>query len=63
MITRSLDPRTPSSLVTGDEVYGADPGLRAGLEDRQIRYVLAVAKSSPVTTAAGAPVSCHKSGG
>jgi SRSO17 transposase len=29
--------------VTGDEVYGANPGLRAELEARQIGYVLAVA--------------------
>ena len=54
MITRALDARTPASWVTGGEVYGADPGLRAGLEDRQIRYVLAVANSNPVTTAVGA---------
>jgi SRSO17 transposase len=54
MITRALDARTPASWATGDGVYGADPGLRAGLEDRQIRYVLAVANSNPVTTAVGA---------
>jgi SRSO17 transposase len=54
MITRALDAGTPAGWVTGDEVYGADPGLRAGLEDRQVRYVLAVAKSHPVTTAGGA---------
>jgi hypothetical protein len=29
--------------VAGDEVYGADPGLRAWLEARQVGYVLAVA--------------------
>jgi SRSO17 transposase len=29
--------------VTGDEVYGADPELRAWLEARQVGYVLAVA--------------------
>ena len=39
--------------VTGDEVYGADPGLRADLERRQTGYVLAVAASHQVTTAAG----------
>jgi SRSO17 transposase len=54
MIIRALDAGTPAGWVTGDEVYGADPGLRAGLEDRQMSYVLAVAKSHPVTTAAGA---------
>jgi SRSO17 transposase len=54
MITRALDARVPAGWVTGDEVYGADPGLRAGLEDRQVCYVLAVAKSHPAATAAGA---------
>jgi hypothetical protein len=29
--------------VTGDEVYGANPGLRAELEARGVGYVLAVA--------------------
>jgi SRSO17 transposase len=53
MIGRALDAGTPAGWVTGDEVYGADPGLRAGLQDRQVSYVLAVAKSHPVTTAAG----------
>ena len=54
MISRALDAGIPARWVTGDEVYGADPGLRAGLEDRRVSYVLAVAKSHPVTTAAGA---------
>ncbi|MGH8965192.1 MAG: IS701 family transposase, partial [Actinomycetes bacterium] len=43
--------------VTGDEVYGRDPGLRAWLESDQVNtgYVLGIAKStrialSPVTT-------------
>jgi SRSO17 transposase len=35
--------RVPAAWVTGDEVYGADPGLRAELETRGIGYVLAVA--------------------
>jgi SRSO17 transposase len=34
-------------------VYGADPGLRADLERRQAGYVLAVAASHQVVTAAG----------
>ena len=53
MITRALDAGTPAAWVTGDEVYGADPGLRADLERRQIGYVLAVAASHRVATAAG----------
>jgi len=54
MISRALDAGTPAGWVAGDEVYGADPGLRAGLEERQAGYVLAVAKNHPVATAAGA---------
>jgi len=54
MISRALDAGTPARWVTGDEVYGADPGLRAGLEERDVCYVLAVAKSHPVATPAGA---------
>jgi hypothetical protein len=34
--------------VAGDEVYGANPGLRAALEARQIGYVLAFACDHPV---------------
>jgi SRSO17 transposase len=54
MIARALDAGTPASWVTGDEVYGADPSLRADLERRQIGYVLAVATSHRVITGAGA---------
>jgi len=43
MITRALDAGVPAGWVAGDEVYGANPGLRAELEARQIGYVLAVA--------------------
>lgn len=53
MITRALDAGTLAGWVTGDEVYGADPHLRAGIEERQVSYVLAVAKSHRVATAAG----------
>jgi SRSO17 transposase len=53
MIARALDAGIPAAWVTGDEVYGADPGLRADLEGRQAGYVLAVAASQQVTTAAG----------
>jgi SRSO17 transposase len=53
MIARVLDAGAPAGWVAGDEVYGADPGLRADLERRQLGYVLAVATTHPVTTAAG----------
>lgn len=53
MITRALDAGVPAGWVTGDEVYGADPGLRADLERRRLGYVLAVAVTHRVVTAAG----------
>jgi len=53
MIARALDAGTPARWATGDEVYGADPGLRAELEKRQLGYVLAVARSHRFLTAAG----------
>ncbi len=43
MICRALDAGVPASWVTGDEVDGANPGLRAELEARGVGYVLAVA--------------------
>jgi SRSO17 transposase len=43
MLARALDAGVPAAWVTGDEVYGADSGLRAELEARGIGYVLAVA--------------------
>ncbi len=48
MLTRALDAGVPASWVAGDEVYGADPTLRAELEARGIGYVLAVACHHPV---------------
>jgi SRSO17 transposase len=51
MLTRALDAGVPAAWVTGDEVYGADPRLRACLEARGIGYVLAVACDHPVLAA------------
>jgi SRSO17 transposase len=53
MIARALDADVRAGWVVGDEVYGADPGLRAELEQRQVGYVLAVARDHRVTTPAG----------
>ena len=53
MLTRALDAGVPAAWVAGDEVYGADPGLRAALETRQIGYVLAIAGNRRLPTAAG----------
>jgi SRSO17 transposase len=51
MLGRTLDAGVPAAWVTGDEVYGADPGLRAELERRGIGYVLAVACDHRVVAA------------
>ena len=48
MLGRALDAGVPAAGVTGDEVYGANPALRAGLRARSIGYVLAVACDHPV---------------
>ncbi len=53
MIARAPGAGIPAAWVTGDEVYGADPGLRADLERRRTGYVLAVAASHRVATSAG----------
>jgi len=45
MLTRALDAGVPASWVTGDEVYGQHPGLRAFLQARAISYVLCVASN------------------
>jgi SRSO17 transposase len=53
MITTALDGGVPASWFTGDEVYGADPGLRADLEQRGIGYVLAIGCDRKVATNSG----------
>jgi SRSO17 transposase len=53
MIGQALDAGTPAAWVAADEVYGQDPQLRAELARRRLGYVLAVAKSHPVTTGIG----------
>jgi SRSO17 transposase len=53
MLARALDAGVPAAWVTGDEVYGADPGLRAELEGRGVGYVLAVACDQRVVAGGG----------
>jgi SRSO17 transposase len=48
MLARALDAGVPAAWVTGDEVYGANSGLRAELEARGVGYVLAVARDHRV---------------
>jgi SRSO17 transposase len=52
MIARALDADMPARWVAGDEVYGADPGLRSDLEHHQVGYVLTVACDHRVTSLA-----------
>jgi SRSO17 transposase len=52
MISLALDAGVPAAWVAGDEVYGADPQLRADLHQRGIGYVRAVASNHRVHTAA-----------
>jgi hypothetical protein len=44
---------TLAAWGTGDEVYGADPKLRAAIADTGLGYVLAVAKNHHITTGIG----------
>jgi len=53
MVTRALDAGIPARWAAGDEVYGADPGLRAQSEARGLGYVLALSCDRRVPTAAG----------
>lgn len=53
MIERFWDAGHRVGWVTGDEAYGGNPRLRAALEERGIGYVLAVACSAEMATAAG----------
>jgi SRSO17 transposase len=49
MITRAVTGGVPVSWVTGDEVYGACPNLRATIRSHGLGYVLAVASNHRVT--------------
>jgi SRSO17 transposase len=53
MLTRALNAGVPARWVAGDEVYGADPALRAELETYRVGYVLAIGCDRRVPTAAG----------
>jgi hypothetical protein len=53
MITAALDAGVPASWVAGDEVYGADPTLRATVRQAGLGYVLQVAANRRIPTGAG----------
>ena len=60
MLTRALDGGVPAAWLTGDEVYGQHPGLRAFAAERGLSYVLAVASNQWVwTTGAKGPAQAH----
>jgi SRSO17 transposase len=53
MIERAIGAGMPFGWVAADEVYGENTPLRSWLEERHVRYVLAVPKSFTAETAAG----------
>lgn len=53
MICRALDSGAPAWRVAGDEVYGADPALRAELEIRRVGHALGIGWDRRVPTAIG----------
>ncbi len=54
MIERAMMAGVPFAWVAGDEVYGGNPKLRQWLEEQEVPYVMAVACSEMIATAAGA---------
>ena len=53
MLVRALDAGVSARWVAADEIYGADPGLRADLEARRVGYVLAIGCDRRVPAPAG----------
>ena len=53
MITRAVTAGVPAAFVAGDEVYGADPVLRATVQQLGLGYVFQVAVNRRVVTDVG----------
>ncbi|KAA1250778.1 IS701 family transposase [Mycobacterium simiae] len=53
LIDRAVAARVPAGWVAGDEVYGADPRLRAAIRGHGLGYVMAVAANRRMPTHAG----------
>jgi SRSO17 transposase len=53
LIARTVAAEVPAAWVAGDEVYGADPALRAAIRGHGLGYVLAVSATRRVPTQAG----------
>lgn len=48
LIARAVQANVPAGWVAGDEVYGADPHLRAAVRGHGLGYVLAIATNRRV---------------
>ena len=48
-----MEADVPAAWVAGDEVYGADPRLRAAIRGHHLGYVLAVSANRHVPISAG----------
>ena len=53
LIDRAVSASVPAAWVAGDEVYGADPHLRAVIRGHGLGYVMAIAANRRVPTHAG----------
>jgi SRSO17 transposase len=53
LVAGAMAAKVPAAWVAGDEVYGADPKLRAAIRGHGLGYVLAVAANRQLPTAAG----------
>ena len=53
LIDRAVHAQVPAAWVAGDEVYGADPRLRAAVRAHGLGYVMAIAANRRVPTHAG----------
>ncbi len=53
LLERALDAGATASWVTADEVYGNTAALRTAIADRGLGFVMAIAKTHPITTGIG----------
>ena len=53
LLARAVAAKAPAAWVAADEVYGADPALRAAIRSHSLGYVLAVSANRRMPTAAG----------
>jgi SRSO17 transposase len=53
LVDRAVQAKAPAAWVAGDEVYGADPKLRAAIRGHGLGYVLAVAANRRMPTGSG----------